>query len=662
MNSKASAGKICAIVMAATLFGGPALPQNLAQSTGQTATQQADLPVPSIRAIVGALGLARQSQSVTFTRLRQSREQAEFANVTITASDGARTTLAKLLITRAAEPSRGGNPIDIAIEGYNDPRISVDKVTLSDVRGSLALAQSVAGLSAVPARALRPTPSSAPSSPTSPISTIGSVRFEGATVRSTTGTRSVTANIADMTITKLVQDTQLRSFSDLSLSGLTLNDGRLETRLQRFDLIGASGLVQQAMSLGQANAAAPFDLLKISLTRMGLEGLSVNGVAGRGQGQSPFKFELRDMSLAGLGNGALGSFQMSKLSGEFGEGAARFKAGLARLAVGDVNLRYIGAIGESYSAQLAAVRNGGAPSAVVASQSQNSPTLKELLTGGPLDGGFGTFQLEELGFSFFGVDLNWDQLRLVQERNGAGIITRSSVPQSNLVISWADATEPVASSINRFASMLGISDVRMRFGVDSRFDPLTDRMSIDDYYVGVDGWGQVKFRFAFDGFAQLYTQMRLSDLTQLVGSGTGPAARNPRVALQAFERVFGPLSLVTASMNMTDQGGIDKVAALSLTRRPGATPTASAPPAAQAVRDQRLAWAVKPRETAGDKTKPAFERQASLGLARWLETGGAIKFDYTPAQPVKISALTQSQGTNTIMQGLRVSHEAAPRR
>jgi hypothetical protein len=291
--------------------------------------------------------------------------------------------------------------------------------------------------------------------------------------------------------------------------------------------------------------------------------------------------------------------------------------------------------------------------------------MGDLLKGGPLEGGMRSFGLSGFSVSAAGFDFTIDQMGVTQVRDSADIVTKAEIIPSLVRFSWPTETDrsrpnPLVGSLN----MLGTDHIAMRFSGSASFSPQTDRLSFDAYDIEVIDWGKVKIGFALSGIRDLMSKVTMSELfsaTSEMGTSAGSraaAGTPPRTAQSATaQNIFkrhGNVTLNSGRVEIFDLGGLDRVATIMEVMSQGSPSRRPTVTAAQKKR-VRDGWASAFRQSSGDKSKPEFERQFSIVMARWLEAGGSFMVELNPATPLAISALIDESPPAISALGLRVT-------
>lgn len=261
--------------------------------------------------------------------------------------------------------------------------------------------------------------------------------------------------------------------------------------------------------------------------------------------------------------------------------------------------------------------------------------MKDLLKGGPLDGGIRSLDFAGLNVSAMGFGFTIDQIGLNQTRNSDDIITRSELIPTLMRFSWPTGPASKDNPLNAMFEMLETDHIAMRLSGTSTFSPQTDRVAFEKQDVEVVGWGKISLNLAMSGVNRLMSKVTTEELYGAAGIS---GATNPSAQLSQLLKIYGDVTLDSARVDVTDQSGIDKVARIFARMEQGdRTPRPTITPAQKkTIRD---GWAAPLRSASGDKTKSPFERQAGISLARWLERGGVFTIEINPPRPIALSTL-----------------------
>ena len=213
--------------------------------------------------------------------------------------------------------------------------------------------------------------------------------------------------------------------------------------------------------------------------------------------------------------------------------------------------------------------------------------------------------------------------------------------------------------------LLGNFDEReivIRFSATSSFSPVTDIFTLNTYRVEMENWGRVDMGFTMSGLNAFMTNTSLSDMTNLTTPPPPGPPTIPRNELAALIALYRDVSINSGQMELTDTGGMEKAVRMSTAMRERRRSGTAVNLTPSQVQETRLRWALTPRTASGDKNKPALERQFGIGIARWIENGGAIKFAITPTQPLAVSEFSQPQRLTPERLGLRITNQAPPAR
>jgi hypothetical protein len=282
--------------------------------------------------------------------------------------------------------------------------------------------------------------------------------------------------------------------------------------------------------------------------------------------------------------------------------------------------------------------------------------VKDMLKGGPLDGGFRSIDFAGLNVAAMGFGFTIDQIGVNQTRNSNDIITRTEIIPTLMRFSWPSGPANKDNPLSQMFEMLGTDHIAMRLTGTSTYSPQTDRVTLEKQEIEVVGWGKISLDFAMSGLNRLFSRVTTEEL---FGAAAMSGAGTPSSQLSQLLRVYGDVTIDSARMDVTDQSGIDKVARIFARIEQGDRTPRPTITAAQ-IKKIRDGWAAPLRSASGDKSKIQLERQFGISIARWLETGGIITVEANPPRPIPLSSLEDDADTITPETfGLKVTNRPA---
>jgi hypothetical protein len=280
-----------------------------------------------------------------------------------------------------------------------------------------------------------------------------------------------------------------------------------------------------------------------------------------------------------------------------------------------------------------------------------SPKLKDLLPGGPLDGGIGAINMSNFAVGFQGFNFTIDRIATRAVRNGDGIITATKLEPITMKLTVPEAllNQP-DSPMAMFAPLLS-DGIELVIGAEAKYDPVTDIATLNDLNYTFKGWAGVNLDFAMDGLGKFYREQTVDALIGPLAEdlkkanapkGKGAKKPDPTAQLKQSLAIYQGMRFLNGALELRDQGGIAKAAGVfaSMMAPPakGAT-SRSATQDAQAVAQVRQSWAEPLRKSAAEKNKSIMERQFLISLARWIEIGGVMTAAMQPPVPVELPSL-----------------------
>jgi hypothetical protein len=421
-----------------------------------------------------------------------------------------------------------------------------------------------------------------------------------------------------------------------------------------------------------------FDFKKVSLGSMLIENVAmdVKLPAEKDQPQN-LLFAMDRIELANWTDKNIGKFGLSGMKGSVGVGEKRVEMSLASFALEDINVAYFAAVGGAFAKILpsleqkpngrsallgfAELASGSALAATAAplAATAPSPKLKDLLPGGPLDGGIGAVSMSKFGVDAMGFNFTIDRIATSSTRNADGIITATKLAPITMKLTIPEALLNQPDSPMAMFAPLVSDGIELVIRADANYDPVTDIVKFDDLNYTLNGWAGFNLDMAMDGFAKFYREQTVDALIaplvedmKKLNEPKGKEAKKPDTTedLKRMLAIYKDVRFLNAAFELRDQGGIAKAAGLfaSMMAPPtkGAT-TRTAAQDAQAVAQVRQSWAEPLRQTAAEKGKALLERQFLTSLARWIEVGGVMTAMMQPPAPIDMPALADPKDMPT---------------
>jgi len=441
-----------------------------------------------------------------------------------------------------------------------------------------------------------------------------------------------------------------------------------------------------------------FDFKKFSLGSMLIEKVTMDtklsvdvAMEGKNLGKTETEqvsLSLDRMELANWTDKNIGKFGLSGMKSTMGVGEKRVDMSLEFFALEDINVAYFAALGGAFAKVMPSLEQKPAGrsallgfaelasgSALVATAAPvagttSSPKLKDLLPGGPLDGGIGAISMSKFRFDVMGFNFTINQIAARTVRNGDGIITATKLAPMTMKLTIPEAllNQP-DSPIAMFAPLVA-DGVELVIGGGATYDPVTDIVKLDDLNYTLKGWAGFNLDFAMDGLAKFYREQTVDSLMAPVAAdlkklnepkGKGEKKPDDLEQLKRTLAIYEGVRFLNGALELRDQGGIAKAAGMFASmmapRTKGAT-TRSATQDAQALAQVRQSWAEPLRQSAAEKNKSIMERQFLISLARWIEVGGAMTAVMQPPAPIDLPTMADPKDLPTRL-GLTFTNQPA---
>ncbi len=421
-----------------------------------------------------------------------------------------------------------------------------------------------------------------------------------------------------------------------------------------------------------------FDFKKVSLGSMLIENIAmdVKLPAEKDQPQN-FVFAMDRMELANWTDKNIGKFGLSGMKGTMGAGEKSVEMSLASFALEDINVAYFAAVGGAFAKILpsleqkpngrtallgfAELASGSALAATAAplAATAPSPKLKDLLPGGPLDGGIGAVSMSKFGVDAMGFNFTIDQIATSSTRNADGIITATKLAPITMKLTIPEALLNQPDSPMAMFAPLVSDGIELVIRADANYDPVTDIVKFDDLNYTLNGWAGFNLDMAMDGFAKFYREQTVDALIaplvedmKKLNEPKGKEAKKPDTTedLKRMLAIYKDVRFLNAAFELRDQGGIAKAAGLFASMMAPPTKSATSRTAAQdaqAVAQVRQSWAEPLRQSAAEKGMALLERQFLTSLARWIEVGGVMTAKMQPPAPIDMPALADPKDLPT---------------
>lgn len=476
---------------------------------------------------------------------------------------------------------------------------------------------------------------------------------------------------------------------NINLLGLTLNSGGWSTNstellnlevmdsesVIKFGKISTTNFKSDGWPInveGDTVKPEDFDFKKLSLDSMLIEKVTmdIKLPAEKDQPEN-MTFTMSRMELANWTDKNIGKFGLSGMKGTMGVGEKRVDMSLESFALEDINVAYFSALGGAFAKVMpsleqkptgrsallgfAELASGSALAATAvpakAASTTPSPKLKDLLPGGPLDGGIGTVSMSKFGVDAMGFNFSIDKIATSSTRNADGIITATKLAPITMKLTIPEALLNQPDSPMAMFAPLVSDGIELVIRADANYDPVTDIVKFDDLNYTLNGWAGFNLDMAMDGFAKFYREQTVDALIAPLAEdmkklnepkGKEATKPDPTEDLKRMLAIYKDVRFLNAAFELRDQGGIAKAAGVfaSMMAPPtkGATSRTAAQDA-QAVAQVRQSWAEPLRQTAAEKGKALLERQFLISLARWIEVGGVMTAMMQPPAPIDMPAL-----------------------
>jgi hypothetical protein len=459
-----------------------------------------------------------------------------------------------------------------------------------------------------------------------------------------------------------------------------------------FGKISATNLKSDGWQIiGDADTFKPedFDFKKFSLGSMLIEKVTmdVKLPAEKDQPQN-FQFAMDRMELANWTDKKIGKFGLSGMKGTTGVGEKRFDMSLDSFTLEDINVAYFVALGGAFAKIMpsldkkpngrtallgfAELASGSALAATVAPVAPPipSPKLKDLLPGGPLDGGIGAISMSKFGIEAMGFNFTLDQIATSSTRNADGIIIGTRMLPTTMKLTIPDALLNQPSSPMAMFAPLIADGIELVVRYDATYEPTTDVVKFKELGYELKGWAGFNLNMAMDGLAKFYREQTVDSLMAPVAAdlkklnepkGKGEKKPDDMEQLKRTLAIYQGVRFLNGALELRDQGGIAKAAGVfaSMMAPPtkGATSRAATQDA-QALAQVRQSWAEPLRQSAAEKNKSIMERQFLISLARWIEVGGVMTAVMQPPAPIEFPTLAEPKDLPTRL-GLTFTNQPA---
>lgn len=418
-----------------------------------------------------------------------------------------------------------------------------------------------------------------------------------------------------------------------------------------------------------------FDPKKFSLRSMLIEGVSMDLQTPADKGKEAgddLKFSMGRMELSDWTEKNIGKFGVLEISATTGEADKRVDFTLESFALKDINVAYFSALAGAYakvlpkpeapkkgrSALLGFAELASGTAAIAASATTKtpvsaapSPKLKDLLPGGPLDGGIGEISMSKFGFGVQGFNFTIDKIATSSVRNADGIITSTKIAPITMKLTIPEALLNQPDGQMAMFAPLVADGIELVVGAEASYDPVSDVVKFNDLNYTFNGWAGFNLDMSMDGFAKFYREQTVDALVAPVAAdlkkATQPQAKGAKkpddlAQLKQLLALYQGVRFLNGALELRDQGGIAKAAGVfaSMMAPPakGAT-SRTATQDAQAVAQVRQSWAEPLRQSAAAKNKSILERQFLISLARWIEIGGVMTAVMQPPAPLDFPSL-----------------------
>jgi hypothetical protein len=642
------------------LFASPAYTQTA--PTVAATPSAANMRAPqNLRAALSAFGLNRPSRELSFTKGPSTADSAQFSQLAFRTTSGETVRLDTLTIMRNANP--GTDLGRITIEGTNlivPGGSSIARISLDNVRGRANLVGLLGGLTSPAARSRDRV-------------FIDKISMSTFSMQSGTGAEEGTTRVAQLELTQVELANDGYRFGSVGAK-----DGVIDTKdfVASFSDVSVTGIAPEAFTFltnASKRGSIPFDLLKLSLDHLSLDGLTYNFKIAENAPVSLKTWSLGRFSFDNMRDGMLGQFTLADM--KFAGNLARdtVEGSLGRLNMTGINLVYFAKLGEIFERAAKSMAPKTTDTAL-ASQDQpasaasvpdNSLTmpLGQLLKGGPLDSGIASLDFGDLKVSAAGGAFTIDKIALTQVRDANNIIVKADMAPTTMRLvfpeSFTNGTNPFGKMI---APLLSSNAIALRFRGEAGFTPETDVTTLSNYELELVNFGKMNFSFAASGFSKMLSQLSFDDIlkasTPQRGAGPSPTTA-PAAALKSMLDLYKEVKLINARAEIVDLGGLDVATRFRRIRQPGNTPPETLSPSE--TRAIRQTWGQSARTAAGDKKQPQLSRSAALSFARWVENGGSLVVDAKPPIPMSFAALEDPAALTPSQWGLSFNNRVATR-
>ena len=656
-------GRFLISVTLTALIATPALPQTRADGNTSSAVStvlRLSTP-PNLRAALRAWGLDRQSRTMRFVKRSVTSDRAEFDRITSTGGTSGSSTLDNLVITRNSVPGESFGQFNI--QGRNWVRSDGSRVgafTLNGLRGDFDLETVIASVDDVIGNQTPPTNVSNASDVV-----IGSLTLTDVFLAPTAPNDKTSMTAAEISLTNIASNTDVVRFEGLTLRNFVYKDDDFEMKLGLVQMKDAGPGFSELFNARKSATGTPLDVMAQALGSLSMSNVSLTFLKAGAKTPPIGTLTLANFQLSGVKNGIVDQFSFSNFKAQGIAANQAWDFNLARLSMSGINLRYFSELGRAINASVSSVKPRRAdqgepvtpPKDVVAAPTVPEVMLANLLPGGPLDSGFTGFDLADLRVSGGGLLFLIDRIALQQERNQAGIITKTDFAPTQMSFSWPNPRGTGISGMATILAGLQVNEIVARISVAARFDPTTDTLSLSSYRFEVGQWGSFDLGFTMRGLQAFMEKTSFSEIIKASIPTEVASPKASRAILKNMAELYSSIQFVSGRIVLADLGGINKAVALGPVMARNTRSSAPTSLTPSQIRNQRIEWATKPRADAGDKTKPAFDRQANLAVARWLENGGAIAVTMTPTNPLSVSELFEADVATSGRLGLRITNQ-----
>ncbi|AMS28507.1 hypothetical protein AEM38_01830 [Hyphomonadaceae bacterium UKL13-1] len=401
-------------------------------------------------------------------------------------------------------------------------------------------------------------------------------------------------------------------------------------------------------------------------------------------------FTMDRMELANWTDKKIGKFGMSGMKATMGVAEKRVDMSLESFALEDINVAYFSALGGAFakilpsleqkpsgrSALLGFAELASATAITASAMLANSaatapsPKLKDLLPGGPLDGGIGAISMSRFGIEAMGFNFTIDKVATSSTRNSDGIITATRMVPTTMKLTIPEAMLNQPDSPMAMFAPLVADGIELVIRYDATYEPTTDVVKFKELGYEFKGWAGFNFNLAMDGFAKFYREQTVDSLIAPLAAdmkklnepkGKGETKPDPAADLKRTLAIYQGVRFLNGALELRDQGGIAKAAGVfaSMMAPPAKGSTSrAATQDAQAVAQVRQSWAEPLRQSAAQKNKSITERQFLISLARWIEVGGVMAAVMQPPAPIDVPTLADPKDLSTRV-GLTFTNQPA---